>query len=56
MRPLIAHWHLGLGKLHRRQGDHDQTQEHLTKTTAMYRDGDGVLTAAGRIVSRPVNL
>jgi class 3 adenylate cyclase/tetratricopeptide (TPR) repeat protein len=38
MRPLIAHCHLGLGKLHRRRGDHGQTQEHLTKATAMYRE------------------
>jgi tetratricopeptide (TPR) repeat protein len=40
MRPLVAHCHLGLGKLHRRRGDHEQTQEHLIKATAMYREMD----------------
>ena len=38
MRPLIAHCHLGLGKLFRRTGKREQAQEHLTAATAMYRD------------------
>jgi tetratricopeptide (TPR) repeat protein len=38
MRPLVAHCHLGLGKLYRRTGKHTQAQEHLTVATTMYRD------------------
>jgi tetratricopeptide (TPR) repeat protein len=38
MRPLVAHCHLGLGKLYRRTGDRQQAQEHLTTATAMYRE------------------
>jgi len=38
MRPLVAHCHLGLGKLARRTGQREQTQEHLTTATTMYRD------------------
>jgi tetratricopeptide (TPR) repeat protein len=37
MRPLIAHCHLGLGKLYRRTGKREQAQEHLATATAMYR-------------------
>ncbi len=37
MRPLVAHCHLGLGKLYRRTGKVDQAREHLTAATAMYR-------------------
>ncbi len=40
MRPLQAHCHLGLGKLHRRTGDRKQAQQHLTAATAMYREMD----------------
>jgi tetratricopeptide (TPR) repeat protein len=40
MRPLIAHCHLGLGKLYRRTGKHDQAREHLTTATTMYREMD----------------
>jgi hypothetical protein len=40
MRPLIAHCHLGLGKLHRRTGQREQAREHLATATAMYRDMD----------------
>jgi tetratricopeptide (TPR) repeat protein len=36
MRPKVAHCHFGLGKLHRRRGDRDQAQEHLTTAIAMY--------------------
>ena len=40
MRPLVAHCHLGLGKLYRRTGDHAKAQEHLTTATTMYREMD----------------
>jgi len=38
MRPLVAHCHLGLGKLSRRTGQREQAQEHLTTATTMYRE------------------
>jgi DNA-binding SARP family transcriptional activator len=38
MRPLIAHCHLGLGKLYRRTGKRQEAQEHLTTATTMYRE------------------
>jgi tetratricopeptide (TPR) repeat protein len=38
MRPLIAHCHLGLGRLYRRTDKREQAQEHLATATAMYRD------------------
>jgi tetratricopeptide (TPR) repeat protein len=38
MRPLIAHCHLGLGKLYRRTGDRAKAEEHLTTATTMYRE------------------
>ena len=38
MRPLIAHCHLGLGKLSRRTGKREQAQEHLATATTMYRE------------------
>jgi hypothetical protein len=40
IRPLVAHGHLGLGKLHRRTGKREQAQEHLTAATTMYREMD----------------
>jgi tetratricopeptide (TPR) repeat protein len=40
MRPLVAHCHLGLGKLDRRTGEQDQAHEHLTTATTMYREMD----------------
>jgi class 3 adenylate cyclase/tetratricopeptide (TPR) repeat protein len=40
MRPLVAHCHLGLGKLYRRTGNRQQAQEHLTTATTMYREMD----------------
>jgi tetratricopeptide (TPR) repeat protein len=39
-RPLVAHCHLGLGKLYRRTGKHQEAQEHLTTATTMYREMD----------------
>ena len=38
MRPLVAHCHLGLGKLYRRTDKREQAQAHLTTATTMYRD------------------
>ena len=38
MRPLVAHCHLGLGKLYRRTGRRQEAQEHLTTATTMYRE------------------
>ena len=40
MRPLIAHCHLGLGKLSRRTGTREQAREHVTIATTMYREMD----------------
>jgi tetratricopeptide (TPR) repeat protein len=40
MRPLIAHCHLGLSKVHRRVGKREQAQEHLAIATMMYREMD----------------
>jgi class 3 adenylate cyclase/tetratricopeptide (TPR) repeat protein len=40
MRPLVAHCHLGLGKLYRRTGKREQGDEHLTIATKMYREMD----------------
>jgi tetratricopeptide (TPR) repeat protein len=40
MRPLIAHCHLGLGKLSRGAGKRQEAQEHLTTATTMYREMD----------------
>jgi len=38
MRPLVAHCHLGLGKLYRRPSDRAKAEEHLATATAMYRE------------------
>jgi hypothetical protein len=41
MRPLVAHCHLGLGKLCWRTGRRqEEAQEHLTTATTMYREMD----------------
>jgi class 3 adenylate cyclase/tetratricopeptide (TPR) repeat protein len=40
MRPLVAHCHLGLGKLYRCTGRRQEAQEHLTTATTLYRDMD----------------
>jgi hypothetical protein len=39
-RPLVAHCHLGLGKLYRRTGKREQAHEHLATATTMYREMD----------------
>jgi tetratricopeptide (TPR) repeat protein len=40
MRPLVAHCHLGLGKLYRKTGDAAKAEEHLATATTMYREMD----------------
>ena len=40
MRPLVAHCHLGLGKLYRRTGTFELAQEHLGMATTLYREMD----------------
>ena len=40
MRPLVAHCHLGLGKIHRRAGKAEDAEHHNAAATAMYRDMD----------------
>ena len=40
MRPLVAHCHLGLGKLYRRTGKRQQAHEHLVTATTTYREMD----------------
>ena len=36
MRPLVAHCHLGLGKLNQRMGKREQAQEHLTTASTRW--------------------
>jgi hypothetical protein len=38
MRPLVAHCHLGLGKLYFRTDKREQAREHLATATTMYRE------------------
>ena len=38
MRPLLAHCHLGLGKVYQRTGQREQAGEHLATATTMYRE------------------
>jgi uncharacterized protein HemY len=40
MRPLMAHCHLGLGRLYQRTDKREQAQEHLGSAATMYRDMD----------------
>jgi len=40
MRPLVAHCHLGLAKLHARTGQREQVREHLATATTLYREMD----------------
>jgi hypothetical protein len=39
-RPLTAHCHLGLAKLHRVTGKREQAREHITTATTMYGEMD----------------
>jgi tetratricopeptide (TPR) repeat protein len=38
MRPLVAHCHLGLGKLYRRTGQRIESSEYFATATSMYRE------------------
>jgi tetratricopeptide (TPR) repeat protein len=38
MRPLVAHCHLGLGKLYHHTDKREQGQKHLANATTMYRE------------------
>jgi hypothetical protein len=38
MRPLLAHCHLGLGKLYRRTRKQQQAKEHIVTARAMMRE------------------
>jgi hypothetical protein len=38
MRPLIAHCHLGLGKLDQHVSRREQAREHFATATTMYRE------------------
>jgi tetratricopeptide (TPR) repeat protein len=40
MRPLVAHCHLGLGRLYRRTDQREQAQSHLATAATMYRQMD----------------
>jgi tetratricopeptide (TPR) repeat protein len=40
LRPLVAHCHLGLGKLYRRMGKPHQAAEHLTPAATMFGEMD----------------
>jgi tetratricopeptide (TPR) repeat protein len=40
MRPLVAHCHLGLGKLSRHRSQRQLARQHLTTASAMYREMD----------------
>jgi hypothetical protein len=40
MRPLVAHCHLGLEKLHRRIGEDARAREHVAAAATLYRDMD----------------
>ena len=40
MRPLLAHCHFGLSRLHWRTGAREQAREHIATATTMYRDMD----------------
>jgi len=40
MRPLVAHCHLGLGRLYERAGKSGEAQEHLTSALSMYGEMD----------------
>ena len=38
MRPLVAHCHFGLGKLHANIGQREEAKEHFKIATTMYRE------------------
>jgi hypothetical protein len=46
MRPLVAHCHLGLAKLHERAGRIEQAREQLSIARSLYREMNIPLCAA----------
>ena len=40
MRPLVAHCHLGLGRLYRQTGSRPGAAEHLATASALFREMD----------------
>ena len=38
MRPLVAHCHFGLGKLHAKAGQREEATQHLATATMLYRE------------------
>jgi hypothetical protein len=40
MRPLVAHCHLGLGRLSIRTGDREEARRHFAVAMSMYREMD----------------
>jgi lipopolysaccharide biosynthesis regulator YciM len=40
MRPLVAHCHLGLGKLYRRTGKLEHARENLANAATLYSEMD----------------
>jgi hypothetical protein len=38
LRPMVAHCHAGLAKLHRRRADHRPEHVHFRTATTMYRE------------------
>jgi tetratricopeptide (TPR) repeat protein len=40
MRPLLAHCHMGLGRLYGRSGKRQEAEEHLTAAASLFRDMD----------------
>ena len=48
MRPLVAHCHVGLGKLYRRTGDYEKAKTHLANWRRDdARDGNGIVAGKG---------
>jgi len=40
MRPLVAHCHFGLGRLHAKAGQRVEAREHLANATTLHREMD----------------
>jgi hypothetical protein len=54
MRPVIAHCHLGLGRLYRRTGQPEHARENLATAMTMYREMDmGFFLEHGEADVRP---
>ena len=40
MRPLLAHCHIGLGRLYKQMGSHEKTMRHLSDAAGLFREMD----------------